>query len=147
MMHFPKTMAELEDVRKGFEGISTEVVMSSCVGALDGYLLLFWTPTRKESTNIRQCCSGHYQQMGLNVQAMADSQLRFMYAAILKGGRSSDYKAYLKSRLFSWIENLPSCYFVGADNAYLCTKHLLTPFMGCSHYNPKNDAYNFFCHK
>jgi hypothetical protein len=133
-MKLPEAMEEFDDVRKGFEGISTEEVMSGCVGALDGYLLLIQTPSRNESTNVRQYFSGHYQQMGLNVQAMVDSKLNFMYAAILKGGRSSDYKAYLESSLFSWIESLPP----------VCTEHLLTPFMGSSHYNPENDAYNFF---
>jgi hypothetical protein len=54
-----------------------------------------------------QYFSGHYQWMGLNVLAMVDSKLCFMYAANLKSGRSSDYKAYLKSSLFSWIESLP----------------------------------------
>ncbi len=97
MMHLPKTIEELDDVRKGFEGISTEEVMSSCVGALNGYLLLIQTASRKESTNFRKYFSGYYQQMGLNVQAMVDSKLHFMYVAILKGGWSSDYKAYLKS--------------------------------------------------
>jgi hypothetical protein len=32
-------MEELEDVRKGFEGISIEEVTSGCFGALDGHLL------------------------------------------------------------------------------------------------------------
>jgi hypothetical protein len=58
--------------------------------------------------------------MGLNVQAMVDSKLRFMYAAILKGGRSSDYRAYLKSSLFSWIDSLPSWYSIVGNNAYMC---------------------------
>ena len=88
-------MDEMDAVRQGFEQKSTEGVMSGCVGALDGYLLLIRTPSRKESLNTRQFFSGHYQRIGLNVQAMVDSNLKFLYAAILKGGRSSDYKAYL----------------------------------------------------
>jgi hypothetical protein len=118
--------------------------MSGCVGALDGFLLLIWTPSIKESSNTRQFFSGHYQRMGLNVQDMVDSNLKLLYAAILKGGRSSDYKAYLKSSLLSWIELLPPWYFVAGDNAYVCTKHLLTTFMGSSRYNTENDTYNFF---
>ena len=39
MMYLPKTMEELEDIRKGFEGISIEEVTSGCFGALDGHLL------------------------------------------------------------------------------------------------------------
>jgi hypothetical protein len=111
---------------KGFQGISTEAVMSSFWGALGGYWLLIWTPSRKASTNVRQYFSGHYQWMGLNVQAM-------VYASILKGRRSSVYKAYLKSSLFSWIESLPPWYFIFGNNACVGTDHLLAPFMSSSH--------------
>jgi hypothetical protein len=100
----------LETIRKGFEEKSTDGVMSGCVGALDGYLHLIRALSRKESSNVRQYFSGHYQRRGLNVQAMVDSKLRFMYVAILKGGRSSDYKSYLKSSLLLWIESLPPWY-------------------------------------
>jgi hypothetical protein len=103
----PRITTELEAVKKGFESKSMEGVMSGCVGALNGFLLLIRTPSRKEASNVRQFYSGHYQWMGLNVQAVVDSNLRFMYAAILKGGRSSDYKAYMKSSLMGWIESLP----------------------------------------
>jgi hypothetical protein len=82
--------------------------------------------------------------MRLNVQALVDSNLRFLYAGILKGGRSSDYKSYMQSMLMSWIESLPPWFFVAGDNAYVCTEHLLTPFMGSNHLNPDNDSYNFF---
>jgi hypothetical protein len=67
-----------------------------------------------------------------------------LYAGILKVGRSSEYKAYMKSTLMSWIESLPPWYFVAGDDAYVCTEHLLTPFMGSDHFNPVNDSYNFF---
>ncbi len=43
----------------------------------------------------------------------------------------------------AWIESLPPWYFVAGDNAYVCTEHLLTPFMGCSCLNPENDSFNF----
>jgi hypothetical protein len=85
-MVLPRTANELEDVKKGFESKSTENIMSGCVGALDGFLLLIRMPSRREASNVRQFFSGHYQQMGLNVQAVVDSKLRYMYAAILKGG-------------------------------------------------------------
>jgi hypothetical protein len=143
-MNLPRTFEALDELRRGFELKSTEEVMSGCIGALDGMLLLIRTPTRKEAMNVRQFFSGHYQRMGLNVQALVDSKLRFLYAGILKGGRSSDYKSYMQSRLMSWIESLPPWYFVAGDNAYVCTEHLLTPFMGSNRLNPDNDSYNFF---
>jgi hypothetical protein len=67
-----------------------------------------------------------------------------MYAAILKDGRSSDYKAYLKLSLFSWIESLPLWYFIVGNNVCVCTEHLLAPFLSSSCHNPENDAYNIF---
>jgi hypothetical protein len=106
-------------------------------------LLLIRTPTRKDATNVRQFFSGHYQQMGLNVQALVDSNLQFLYAGILKGGRSSDNKSYMQSMLMSWIESLPPWFFVAGDNAYVWTEHLLTPCMGSNCLNPDNDSYNF----
>jgi hypothetical protein len=118
--------------------------MSGCIGALDGMLLLIQTPTRKGASNVQQFFSGHYQQMELNVQALVDSNLQFLCVGILKGGRSSDYKSYMQSTLMSWIETLPPWFFVAGDNAYVCTEHLLTPFMGSNSLNPDNDSYNFF---
>jgi hypothetical protein len=81
-MVLPRTANKLEDVKKGFESKSTENVMSGCVVALDGILLLIRMPSRREASNVRQFFSGHYQWMGLNVQAVLVSKLRFMFAAI-----------------------------------------------------------------
>ncbi len=80
--------------------------------------------------------------MGFNVQDMVGSKLWFIYAAILKGERSSDYKSYMKSSLLPCIE-IPPWYFVVGNNAYVCIEHLLTTFMGSSHYSTENDAYIF----
>jgi hypothetical protein len=136
----PKTVKELDEVRDGF----TKGVMSGCVGALDGFLFLIRTPKRREAANIRLYFSGHYSRIGLNVQAMCDTNCKFTYVAVLAPGRSSDLKAYEKSLLQRWIENLPPMYFVSADNAYICTEHLLKPFCGRSHFNDDFDMYTFF---
>ena len=74
-MNPPRTVKELEELRRGFDLKSTDQVMSGCIGALDGLLLLIRTPSRKEASNVQQFFSGHYQQMGLNVQALVDSNL------------------------------------------------------------------------
>ena len=34
--------------------------------------------------------------------------------------------------------------FITADNAYVCTEHLLTPFSGDVHNDPRKDTYNFY---
>jgi hypothetical protein len=118
--------------------------MPGCVEALDGLLFLIQTPEWEEAPNVRIYHCGHYQRMGLNVQAMVDPNLRFMCLAVVASGRSSDMHAYCKSKLKTWIESLPPWYFVAGDNAYVFTKHLLTPFFGSSHSMPEYDAYNFF---
>jgi hypothetical protein len=143
-LKLPTKLDELEELAEGFKFKSTEGIMFGCVGALDGLLLLIRTPKKDEAANVRQFFSGHYQRMGLNVQGLVDCHLRFLYAGVLAGGRASDYKAYQKSSILHWIENLPPMYFVAGDNAYVCTEHLLTPFCGSNRSIPENDAYNFY---
>ncbi|MFO0446206.1 MAG: transposase family protein [bacterium] len=140
----PETEEDLVHVAEGFKYKSTEGVMAGCVGALDGMLLLIRTPSRDEISNVRQFFSGHYQRMGINVQGLVDSNLRFLYVGVLGGGRSSDYKVYQRSKVKTWIENLPPMFFVAGDNAYVCSEHLLTPFCGNNRSIPENDAYNFY---
>jgi hypothetical protein len=50
----------------------------------------------------------------------------------------------MTSALMSWIESLPPWFFATSDNTYVCTKHLLTSFMGSNCFNPDNNSYNFF---
>ncbi len=74
-----------------------------------------------------------------------DSHLfRLVQKNTAAGGRTSDYKAYQKSTILNWIENLMPMYFVAGDNACVCTEHLLNPFCGNNHSIPENDAYNFY---
>ena len=42
------------------------------------------------------------------------------------------------------IQNLPTGKFVAGDNAYVCSEHLLTPFLGDEKREPQKDAYNFY---
>jgi len=140
----PETEEDLIYVSDGFKCKLTDGVMARCAGALDGMLLLIRTPSQGEISNVRQFFSGHYQRMGINVQGLVDSHLRFLYVGVLGGGRSSDYKLFQRSKVKTWIENLPPMFFVAGDNAYVCSEHLLTRFCGNNHSIPENDAYNFY---
>ena len=84
--------------------------------------------------------------MGLNVQAMCDSNLKFLYMAILAPGKSSNIKAYEALSLLTWIESLPPWIFVVADNAYMCSEHQLTPFFGTQRNEPTYMQIIFICH-
>jgi hypothetical protein len=64
--------------------------MSGCVGALDGFLFMIRTPRRREAANSWLYFSGHYSRMGLNDQAMCDTNCKITYVAVLAPGRSSD---------------------------------------------------------
>jgi len=44
--------------------------MKGAVGALDGGLCRIKTPRLSETLNVKGYFSGHYQTMGVNVQAM-----------------------------------------------------------------------------
>jgi hypothetical protein len=116
--------------------------MVSCLDVPEHWMAAAaYSHTKKdEAANVHQFFSGHYQRMGLNVQGLVDCHLCFLYAGVLAGGRTSDYKAYQKSTLLNWIENPPPMYFVAVDDAYVCTEHLLTPFCGNNCSIPENDA-------
>ena len=71
---FPETQEEFETVRKAFKRKSTGGIMKGCVGAIDGLLATIICPSRDDAGgNPRSYYSGHYNQYGLNVQAVCDA--------------------------------------------------------------------------
>ena len=107
-------------------------------------LLQIHTPAEFETGNVKAYFSGHYQDYGINVQAACDSKCRFVYAALAAPGGSNDIAAFRKLSLAQQIEKLPIGKYVIADNVYVCTEHLLTPFPGDHKKDASNDAYNFY---
>jgi hypothetical protein len=79
-IQFPSTTAQLNETASGFASRSTHLVFLKCVGALDGLLVKIVEPSNV--TNQRDYFSGHYQHMGINIQAMCDSKCRFIYVAV-----------------------------------------------------------------
>ena len=59
-------------------------------------------------------------------------------------GGTNDIAAFRKTTLAQLIEKLPLGTYVIADNAYICTEHLLTPFPGEQKKEAAKDAYNFY---
>ena len=85
---------ELKSVALGFKGKSwSEGLFDGCIGALDGWLCCTKSPRDKNITNKRAYYSGHYKRFGLNVQAMCDSELRFIYFAVCAPGGTNDARA------------------------------------------------------
>jgi hypothetical protein len=140
----PSTPQELRNVQLGFETRSDLRVMAGCVGALDGWLCVLNNPRLTDALNTSDYFSGHYHTYGLNVQAMCDSECKFLYFDILNPGWSSDWTAYGTCSLRTWIENLPDNLFVAADNAYVCSEHLIVPFSGSNRGADDNSNFNFY---
>ena len=112
------------------------------VGAIDGWLACIEKPTISNATDYY---SGHYQCFGLNIQAVCDSNLRFIYFSVAAPGRTNDSRVFGRClKLRKWLDNLPPEYFVVGDNAYTLTDNLLIPFSGSSKSSLYNSVYNFY---
>ena len=62
------------------------------VGAIDGWLACIEKPTISNATDY---FSGHYYQcFGLNIQAVCDSNLRFIYFCVAAPGRANDSRVF-----------------------------------------------------
>lgn len=141
---FPCTVDECQDVADGFTSISSEAAITNCVGAIDGFLLPIKTPSKKEVGNVASYFSGHYMRSGINVQAICDSQCRFMYISTSSPGSVNDRVAYHTSKIGNFVEQLPLDYVILADAAYEPSEHCLPMYYGVSRHEEKYDAYNYY---
>ena len=142
--HFPSTPEAFDEVSAGFADITSNGLIQGCVGCMDGLLLRISAPTLKQAKNAKSFFSGHYQDFGMNVQAVCDSQCCFTYASVAAPGGWNDLAVYRQLHIATEIERLPLGKYIIADNAYICTEHVLTPFSGPEKYEIPKDAYNFF---
>jgi len=144
-IRFPQTPLELEDVRKRFAAKSTNNVMRGCVGALDGLLARINQPSNAECEgNPRSYHSGHYNDYGLNVQAICDARLRFLFFAVAAPGGTGDLVAYEFLSIRDIIEGLPDGIYIVADAAYMLSEHVLVPFTGGDRQAADFDTFNYF---
>ena len=143
----PQTIDELQELANGFNSISSsDGLFHGCVGAIDGWLCSTIQPIDKDINNNRDYFSGHYQCFGLNIQAICDHKMRFIYFGVAAPGKTGDARAFNKCvKLGRWMEkhlkNSPF-FFVG-DNAYVLSDELLIPFSGNSMTEAQR-TYNFF---
>ncbi len=142
---FPDVAEDLELVRVRFESKSTNQVLRGCVGVMDGLLVRIKCPSVKESNdNPRAYHSGHYNADGLNVQAICNSWLRFLFFAVAKPGGSSDLHAYKSLHIWQIIESLPEGVYIVADAAYMLSEHAIVPFTGGDQFDPSKDMFNYY---
>ena len=79
-----------------------DIPLSCMKGTMDG-----WFPrTEMPGNQVNQTdyFSGHYQAFGLNVQAMCDPDLLFLYIAVASPGKINDSRAFSRLReLQNWM--------------------------------------------
>ena len=96
-------------------------------------------------TNQTDYFSGHYQCYGLNIQAMCDPNLIFLYIVIAAPGKVNDIQAFHRCQtLIDWLKALPEQYFILGDNAYPLSPKILVPFSGSEYYAEHNRIFNFY---
>ena len=144
-LHFPMKLAEIYSSQSQFQEISSNSVISGCIGTIDGLLVVVKCPSMKDSSNNPSSYySGHYYCHGLNVQAICDASCRFTFFAVAAPGKSSDQAAIERTALPMALDDLPLGAYIVGDAAYTLTDKCLTPFTGSQQADPTKDAYNFF---
>jgi len=143
-LRFPTTPDEDRKQARAFEAISTDNVMKGCVGALDGCLIKTLKPNQHEVINVKKYYSGHYEDFGLNIQALVNHRCQFLFFSVAAAGSAADASAYQMTHLPTLVENLPANHYIIADAAYAVTEHLLVPFTGSQRNDHDKDSYNFF---
>ena len=114
----PTNNSQLSELAARWSDVSTVYkLFDGTLGALDG-----WLPRTTMPVGVRNqydYFSGHYQCYGLNIQAMCDPDLVFMYAAAAGPGKTNDNRTFQRCEgLNHWLQTLPLEYFIVANNAY-----------------------------
>lgn len=120
--------------------------LRGCVGALDGLAIKIQEPSLKEVSNP----SVYYNRKGffaLNMQALCDYKLRFQFVSLVTPGSSHDSMAFQLSLLHDLLQRdydtLPPGFWIAADEAYVCTSKVLTPWPG-RNIEASKDCFNYW---
>ena len=140
-IEWPTTEMKLRSLAREFAEKSDGDCIRMCVGAIDGMLVKIFQPRYVE--NPRSYYSGHYECFGLNLQAVCDIKLRFIFVGIGGPGATPDVSAYNYLSIRQLVEQLPGTYHLVGDAAYVLTNKMLTPFTGASRSEHVNDVFNF----
>ena len=129
----------------GFAKVSRDELFGGCVGAVDGFFQAITCPLVSEVSNQTSYYSGHYENFGLNCQAVCTHDLTFIYFGVVAPGSTNDIIAITKTdNLMDEIRKLAPGRFLVGDAAYKLTEHLLTPFTGSQQLDQGKDAFNFY---
>ena len=123
----PSDHSALRNLAQAWSSVSTAFdLFNYNLGCLDGWLPFTEAP---DVPNAADYFSGHYQSYGLNVQALCDPDLLFLFVAVAAPGKVNDWRAVNRcTGLLQWLDSLPLKYYSIADNAYSLSRRILVPF-------------------
>jgi hypothetical protein len=119
--------------------------LSGCVGTLDGIAIKIQEPCRGSVAD-PSTCFNRKGFFALCVQAMCDSRYCFTFASAIFPGSTHDSTAFAMSslsRLLTSASELLPGYWIAADDAYVCSERLITPWPG-RNLSRSQDAFNYW---
>jgi hypothetical protein len=143
-IEFPiDNMQKLGDIARGFQNRSG-CVFRSCVGAIDGLSIRTREPYKSETPHPAQY-KNRKGFFSVNVQAIADSDYVFTHVSMETAGTTHDWLSWQCSPLFHLLQEkgLPGGFWIAADDAYVCSSYMLTPYPG-RNIGQEKDTFNFF---
>ena len=128
--------------------MSLDELFGGCVSAVDSFFQAITCPKASEVSNQTSYYSGHYENFGLNCQAVCTRDLSFIYFGVVTPGSTNDIIAITRTdNLMKEIMKLSLGRFLVGDATYEPTKHLLTPYTG-SHGQIRGKMHLIFtCHR
>jgi hypothetical protein len=142
-LHFLTSEADIAKLAAGFCNISYDGVVNGCVGAVAGWLWPIIVPAARFG-KVASYFSGHYQQHGLNVQAVYDSLGQFLFITVAAPGCQPDINALKCCDLLEYLRSFPPGYYLIGDNTYQPLEQLLPIFGRVEHRNNDNDNANYY---
>ena len=99
---FPHSEEDFNVLQNGFQAKSTHGLIWGCVGCIDCLFVEIKHSSERECRNSpNSYYSGHYCCIGLNIQAVCDVNMHFIFFSVAAPGKSSDQAALEKTSLHS----------------------------------------------
>ena len=121
LMKLPRTYDELNDKKMEFNQVG---LFSHCVGAIDGCHFPIGITNAIDTTSLYN----HKGFYSLNSIVVVDAKCCFMGAELGLPGCRHDSHWMHNSFISTWLQSLPSGYFIVGDNGFTLTSKLLIPY-------------------
>ncbi|CAN0226158.1 unnamed protein product, partial [Scytosiphon promiscuus] len=140
---FPQTPEELQESADGFRARSSEDVLKRCVGAADGLIIRILKPNKAEHACPDRFYSGHKKTVGINLQAICNSNFAFIGVSMNTPGSTNDRKAWRAGGWEERIADLPDDFYILGDAAYGPTEKMIVPYPG-TNLERSRDVTNYY---